>query len=77
MIWVQVLEEAKARCFISPEKQVFLIGFSLTFPRFARTSKNQLNTATAEGSSSSSSSSSSSGDGGGGGLYWGLASIMK
>ena len=26
------------------EKQVFLVGFSLTFPRFLRISKNQLNT---------------------------------
>ena len=34
----------KARRFISREKQVFLVGFSLTFPRFPRISKNQLNT---------------------------------
>ena len=34
----------KSRHFISREKQVFLVGFSLTFPRFPRISKNQLNT---------------------------------
>ena len=34
----------KARRFISREKQVFLVGFSLTFPRFPRISKNRLNT---------------------------------
>ena len=34
----------KARRFISWEKQVFLVGFSLTFPRFPRISKNRLNT---------------------------------
>ena len=34
----------KARRFISWEKQVFLVGFSLTFPAFPRISKNRLNT---------------------------------
>ena len=34
----------KARCFISREKQVFLVGFSLAFPRFPRISKIRLNT---------------------------------
>ena len=34
----------KARHFISREKQVFLVGFYLTFPRFSRISKNRLNT---------------------------------
>ena len=34
----------KARRFLSREKQVFLVVFSLTFPRFPRISKNQLNT---------------------------------
>ena len=34
----------KARCFISREKQVFLVGFSLKFPRFPQISKNRLNT---------------------------------
>ena len=33
-----------ARCFFSREKQVFLVGFSLTIPRFPRKSKNRLNT---------------------------------
>ena len=33
----------KAKRFISREKQVFLVGFSLTFPRFPRKSKNRLN----------------------------------
>ena len=33
-----------ARRFFSREKQVFLVGFSLTFPRFPRISKNRLNT---------------------------------
>ena len=34
----------KARGFISRQKHVFLVGFSLLFPRFPRISKNQLNT---------------------------------
>ena len=34
----------KAKRFILREKQVFLAGFSLTFPRFLRISKNRLNT---------------------------------
>ena len=34
----------KAWHFISGEKQVFLVGLSLTFPRFPRKSKNRLNT---------------------------------
>ena len=34
----------KARHFISREKQVFLVGFSLAFPRFPQISKNRLNT---------------------------------
>ena len=38
----------KARRFISREKQVFLVGFSLTFPRFPRISKNRLNTSLRE-----------------------------
>ena len=33
-----------ARHFFSREKQVFLVGFSLTIPRFPRKSKNRLNT---------------------------------
>ena len=32
----------KARRFISWKKQVFLVGFSLTFPKFSTKSKNQL-----------------------------------
>ena len=32
----------KARLFISWKKQVFLVGFSLTFPKFSTKSKNQL-----------------------------------
>ena len=32
-----------ARRFFLPEKKVFLVGFSLIFPRFLRKSKNQLN----------------------------------
>ena len=32
---------------ISEEKQVFLVGFSLTIPRFPQTSKNRLNTSLA------------------------------
>ena len=36
-----------ARRFFSREKQVFLVGFSLTFPRFPRISKNRLNTSLA------------------------------
>ena len=35
---------AKVRHFISWEKQVFLVGFSLAFPTFPRESKNRLNT---------------------------------
>ena len=34
----------QVRRFISREKQVFLVGFSLTFLRFPRLSKNRLNT---------------------------------
>ena len=34
----------KAKRFSSREKQVFLVGFSLTFPRSPRISKNRLNT---------------------------------
>ena len=34
----------KARRFISRVKQVFLVSFSLTFPRFLRISKNRLST---------------------------------
>ena len=34
----------KSRRFISQQKQVFLVDFSLTFPRFPRMSKNKLNT---------------------------------
>ena len=33
----------KAKRFISQEKQVFLVGFSLTFPRSPRISKKRLN----------------------------------
>ena len=33
-----------ARRFFSREKQIFLVGFSLTIPRFLRKSKNRLNT---------------------------------
>ena len=33
-----------ARRFFSRKKQVFLVGFSLTIPRFPRKSKNRLNT---------------------------------
>ena len=32
------------RGFFSREKQVFLVGFSLTIPRFPRKSENRLNT---------------------------------
>ena len=38
----------KARRFISRKKQVFLVGFSLTFPRFLQISKNRLNTSLVE-----------------------------
>ena len=38
-----------ARCFFSQEKQVFLVGFSLKFPRFPRISKNRLNTSLVNG----------------------------
>ena len=42
----------KARRFISRQKQVFLVGFSLIFPRIPRISKNGLNTSLAnEGNS--------------------------
>ena len=34
----------KARCFISREKHVFLVSFSLAFLRFPQVQKNQLNT---------------------------------
>ena len=34
----------KARRFISREKQVFFVGFSLAFAAFPRISKNRLNT---------------------------------
>ena len=34
----------KARRFVSREKQVFLVGFSLTFPRFSPKTKNRLKT---------------------------------
>ena len=37
----------KARRFISREKQVFLVSFSLIFLRFPRISKNRLNTSLA------------------------------
>ena len=37
-------ETREARRFFSREKQLFLVGFSLTFPKFPRKFKNLLNT---------------------------------